>query len=107
MAADCLMSLMGKLPSPRLLTEEALGMIARRFALLAEPMRLRLLHALFEGEKPVNALVTLSGGTQANVSHLQALAEAGILSRRKEGLQVFTRCGSSRFSSCAIWSAAV
>jgi DNA-binding transcriptional ArsR family regulator len=90
MAADCLMSLMGKLPSPRLLTEEALGMIARRFALLAEPMRLRLLHALFEGEKPVNALVTLSGGTQANVSrHLQALAEAGILSRRKEGLQVF------------------
>jgi DNA-binding transcriptional ArsR family regulator len=81
---------MGISKSPRPLTEEALGMIARRFALLAEPMRLRLLHALFDGEKPVNALVARSGGTQANVSrHLQALADAGLLARRKEGLQVF------------------
>lgn len=74
----------------RALSDEALALIARRFALLAEPMRLRLLHALFAGERNVNALVAASGGTQANVSrHLQALAEAGILSRRKEGLQVF------------------
>lgn len=74
----------------RALSDEALALIARRFALLAEPMRLRLLHTLFAGEKHVNALVEASGGTQANVSrHLQALAEAGVLSRRKEGLQVF------------------
>lgn len=65
-------------------------LIARRFAVLSEPMRLRLLHALFEGEKPVSALVALTGGTQANVSrHLQTLATAGVLARRKEGLQVF------------------
>ena len=32
----------------------------------------------------------LTGGTQANVSrHLQTLAHAHLLSRRKEGLQVF------------------
>jgi ArsR family transcriptional regulator len=38
----------------------------------------------------VNALVELTGGTQANVSrHLQTLAHAHLLSRRKEGLQVF------------------
>jgi ArsR family transcriptional regulator len=74
----------------RALSDEALALIARRFALLAEPMRLRLLHTLFAGEMNVNALVEASGGTQANVSrHLQALAEAGVLSRRKEGLQVF------------------
>ena len=74
----------------RPLSEEALLLVARRFALLAEPMRLRLLHALFDGEKPVNTLVELSGGTQANVSrHLQTLTEGGLLSRRKEGLQVF------------------
>jgi ArsR family transcriptional regulator len=74
----------------RPLSEEALALIARRFAVLAEPMRLRLLHALFDGEKPVNTLVELTGGTQANVSrHLQTLTEAGLLSRRKEGLQVF------------------
>ena len=74
----------------RALSDEALGLIARRFAVLAEPMRLRLLHTLFNGERNVNALVQASGSTQANVSrHLQTLAEAGILSRRKEGLQVF------------------
>jgi DNA-binding transcriptional ArsR family regulator len=34
--------------------------------------------------------VELTGGTQANVSrHLQTLAHAHLLSRRKEGLQVF------------------
>lgn len=79
---------MGK--KPRHLSEDALLQIAKRFAVLAEPMRLRLIHALFDGEKPVNTLVELSGGTQANVSrHLQHLANAGVLARRKEGLQVF------------------
>jgi ArsR family transcriptional regulator len=72
------------------LSDAALEQVARRFAVLAEPMRLRLLQALFDGEKNVNALVELTGGTQANVSrHLQTLLHAHILSRRKEGLQVF------------------
>ncbi|MBL9189621.1 MAG: helix-turn-helix transcriptional regulator [Opitutaceae bacterium] len=72
------------------LSDEALEHVARRFAALAEPMRLRLIQALFEGELNVNALVEATGGTQANVSrHLQTLTQAHILSRRKEGLQVF------------------
>jgi len=72
------------------MSPDALGLVARRFAVLAEPMRLRLLHALFAGEKSVNALVALTGGTQANVSrHLQTLAQAHLLARRKQGLQVF------------------
>jgi ArsR family transcriptional regulator len=75
---------------PRALTDEAMVMIARRFAVLSEPMRLRLLHSLFDGEKNVNTLVGLSGGTQANISrHLATLTDAGMLARRKEGLQVF------------------
>jgi DNA-binding transcriptional ArsR family regulator len=74
----------------RIMTDEALGLVARRFAVLAEPMRLRLVHALFEGERNVNALVAEIGGTQANISrHLQTLTQAHVLSRRKEGLQVF------------------
>ena len=74
----------------RSLSPEALEMVARRFAVLAEPMRLRLLQSLFDGEKHVNALVALTGGTQANISrHLQTLTEARLLKRRKEGLQVF------------------
>ncbi|MFI5356513.1 MAG: ArsR/SmtB family transcription factor [Opitutales bacterium] len=81
---------MAKKLSVRPLTEEALQLIAQRFAVLAEPMRLRLIHALFAGEQNVNALVGLTGGTQANISrHLQTLAQAHLVSRRKEGLQVF------------------
>ena len=74
----------------RPLSDAALILVARRFAVLAEPMRLRLLHALMAAECSVNELVAATGGTQANVSrHLQTLAEAGLVSRRKEGLQVF------------------
>lgn len=74
----------------RALSDEALGLVARRFAILSEPMRLRLLHSLIDGEKSVNTLVEATGGTQANVSrHLQTLADAGLVRRRKEGLQVF------------------
>jgi ArsR family transcriptional regulator len=76
--------------NPRPLSDEALELIARRFAVLSEPMRLRLVHALFDSEMSVGALVERTGGTQANVSrHLQTLAGAGVLARRKVGLQVF------------------
>ena len=72
------------------LTEGAMELVARRFAVLSEPMRLRLIQALFDGEKNVTALAEATGGTQANVSrHLQTLTEAHLLQRRKEGLQVF------------------
>jgi len=89
-----IMSTATAIPSPfrkgHGLTDEALALVARRFAVLAEPMRLRLLHLLLSGERNVNALVEASGGTQTNISrHLQTLATAGIVSRRKEGLQVF------------------
>lgn len=72
------------------LSDEALALVARRFAALAEPMRLKLIQTLMRGELNVNALVEEVDGTQANVSrHLQTLMQANILSRRKEGLQVF------------------
>ena len=90
MATVCFLAGMAKAKKVRPMTDEALTLIARRFSVLSEPMRLRLLHALFDGEKPVNTLVEATGGTQANVSrHLQTLADAGLLARRKEGLQVF------------------
>ncbi len=80
----------GRMAKQAPLSDKALEHVARRFAVLAEPMRLRLLQALFAGEMHVNALVAATGGTQANVSrHLQTLTQAHLLSRRKEGLQVF------------------
>ena len=73
-----------------LLSDEAIALVARRFAVLSEPMRLRLLQYLMAGEMHVNGLVEASGGTQANISrHLQTLADAGLVRRRKDGLLVF------------------
>jgi len=101
MSSSCSVFLMArKTPLP----DDALELVARRFAVLAEPMRLRLIQILFEGEKNVNALVEATGGTQANISrHLQTLTQANVLSRRKEGLQVFyTIADPSIFKLCEL-----
>lgn len=84
------------------MSDEALEMIAGRFRLLAEPMRLRLLQALQGGERTVGDLVEVTGATQANVSkHLGMLYDAGIVARRKEGLNSYYRISdSSIFDLC-------
>ena len=78
------------LPHP--LPDEVAELIARRFKLLAEPTRIKLLDRLHEGEVSVQELADAVGTTQQNVSkHLVALAEAGVLGRRKQGNFVFYR----------------
>lgn len=65
----------------------ALDLIASRFRALSEPVRLRLLNLLMQGERTVGQLVEASGSGQANVSkHLAVLREAGMVGTRKEGL---------------------
>lgn len=69
-------------PLPPHLTE----LIAQRFRVLGEPMRIRLLDALRDGEATVGELTTALGSSQQNVSkHLAVLHQAGIVSRTKRG----------------------
>jgi ArsR family transcriptional regulator len=69
-----------------------LELIAARFRALSEPMRLKILHTLGGGEMSVSGIVGATGAGQANVSkHLSMLLEAGLVARRKEGLNVFYR----------------
>lgn len=76
----------------KILTEEALELIASRFRVLAEPMRLKILHTLGCNEITVSELVEATGAGQANVSkHLAVLADARLVARRKEGLNVYYR----------------
>ena len=78
-----------KVKRPRI-SGPALEIVARRFKVLSEPARLKLLLALEDGEQHVSALVKLTGLTQANVSkHLGILMEVGMVGRRKEGLNAF------------------
>jgi ArsR family transcriptional regulator len=72
------------------MTPDALELVAERFRVLGEPMRLRLLDGLRSGERSVGELVDRTGATQANVSrHLALLHGAGLVSRRREGTTVF------------------
>ena len=76
-------------PRPAGPSADAIELIAARFRVLGEASRLKLIHALDGGERSVNELTAAAGLTQANASrHLQTLTDAGILKRRKQGLQV-------------------
>ena len=60
--------------------------IAERFRVLGEPMRIRLLDALREAPATVQELQEATGASQQNVSkHLGLLLRSGLVSRRKEG----------------------
>ena len=86
-------------PAP---TPELLDLIATRFRVLAEPARLRILHALEGGELTVGALVERTGLAQGNLSkHLQQLYQAGFVDRRREGLFVHYALADERvFDLC-------
>jgi DNA-binding transcriptional ArsR family regulator len=85
-------------PVPDLLAE----LIARRFKVLSEPMRIKLLDRLRDGGATVHELTDALGASQQNVSkHLGVLLEAGMVSRTKDGTssryaiadpEVFTLC---------------
>ena len=61
-------------------------LIAARFRVLGEPMRIRLLDELRSGPATVGELQERVGASQQNVSkHLGVLIKAGIVSRAKQG----------------------
>lgn len=70
--------------------DEFLDLMAEKFRSLADPTRLAILRSLMAGERNVGQMIEETGRNQANVSkHLKVLADAGMVARRKEGLQVF------------------
>jgi len=78
------------LPHP--LSDDLVELIARRFRVIGEPMRIKLLDQLREGEATVGELSAALSASQQNVSkHLSVLADVGIVGRRKEGNHVFYR----------------
>jgi len=75
----------------RRIPEELLQLIANKFRMLSDPTRLVILRILMErAESNVTVIVGESGQSMANVSkHLKLLAQSGIVSRRKDGANVF------------------
>jgi DNA-binding transcriptional ArsR family regulator len=74
------MSVTNEVPS------EIVQQVADYFSILSEPMRLRILNLLRDGEQCVQQLVEATSTSQANVSkHLKVMLQAGILARRTQG----------------------
>ena len=64
--------------------------VAAYFSLLSEPTRLKIMHAVCNGERTVSQIVEATGATQTNVSrHLGLMHRHGVLHRRREGMQVY------------------
>lgn len=77
-------------PVPHPLPDPLAELIAQRFRILSEPMRIKLLDHLREGEASVQELQDAVGASQQNVSkHLGLLREAGMVSRTKHGNRSF------------------
>jgi DNA-binding transcriptional ArsR family regulator len=71
---------------PHPLPAPLVELIAERFRVLGEPMRIRLLDALRESPATVGELERATGASQQNVSkHLGVLLRSGLVSRSKEG----------------------
>ena len=72
------------------MTPEALELVAARFRVLAEPLRLRIIHELQNREMSVSEITEAIESTQPNVSkHLKMLQGAGLIARRQEGNTVY------------------
>jgi ArsR family transcriptional regulator len=73
-----------------MMTPEALKLVAARFKVLSDPMRLNILRTLEEGEKSVSGITEAVESTQPNISkHLKSLQDAGFVNRRQDGNTVY------------------
>ncbi len=71
---------------PHPLPEPLIDLVAQRFRVLGEPMRIKLLDKLRDGEATVGELQEALGASQQNVSkHLGVLHAAGLVTRSKHG----------------------
>lgn len=87
---------------PHPIPEDLAELIAGRFRVLAEPMRVRILDALREEEAGVGEIAERLGTSQQNVSkHVGVLVRAGIVAREKVGTSVRLRIADpSVFELC-------
>lgn len=67
---------------------------------MSAPLRLKIINCLCDGEKNVSYLLTKVNTTQPNMSqHLNTLYQAGILGKRRDGVQIFYHIADQRIVS--------
>ena len=67
---------------------------------MSAPMRLKIISSLCHAEKNVTELLSEIDTTQPNMSqHLSTLYQAGVLGKRREGVQIFYRIVDERVAN--------
>ena len=78
-------------------SDEVFELAAEVFRAMSAPMRLKIISSLCYGEKNVSELLEGIRTTQPNMSqHLNTLYRAGVLGKRREGVQIFYRIVNDR-----------
>ena len=73
---------------------------AELFAVLATPVRLKIISAVCQREKNVSELLAEIDTTQPNMSqHLAMLYRSGVLAKRRDGTQIYYRLQSERVAT--------
>jgi len=80
--------------------DEVFELAAEVFRVMSAPMRLKIISSLCQAEKNVSELLSEIHTTQPNMSqHLNTLYHAGVLGKRREGVQIFYRIIDERVAN--------
>lgn len=80
--------------------DQVFELAAEVFRVMSAPMRLKIISSLCHQEKNVSQLLNEIDTTQPNMSqHLNTLYQAGVLGKRREGVQIHYRIIDERVAS--------
>jgi ArsR family transcriptional regulator len=80
--------------------DQVFELAAEVFKIMSAPMRLKIISCLCDGEQNVSHLLSKIDTTQPNMSqHLTTLYQAGVLGKRRDGVQIFYRIIDERVSN--------
>ena len=86
-----------KSPSQLDKPDEVFEKAAELFRVMSATLRLKIISCLCDGERNVSYLLSKIDTTQPNMSqHLNTLYQAGILGKRRDGVQIFYRITDDR-----------
>lgn len=78
-------------------SDEVFELAAEIFRVMSAPIRLKIISNLCNGEKNVSKLLDEVDTTQPNMSqHLNTLYQAGVLGKRRDGVQIYYRIINDR-----------
>ena len=85
---------------PEMEPDQVFEQAADLFRVMSAPMRLKIISSLCNSEKNVSELLGEIVTTQPNMSqHLNTLYQAGVLGKRRDGVQIFYRIVDERAAS--------